>query len=107
MFANPVQNITALGGDPARLELGNLAARMWTSFVVDLDPNGHNGMCLIIIEKLDIGRNLTYAVANIPQWPQYSQETSNFVFRLPKDGSYIETDTYRADGIDYINSIPR
>ncbi|RAQ51002.1 carboxylesterase family protein [Aspergillus flavus] len=88
VFANPVQNITALGDDPARLELGNLAARMWTSFVVDLDPNGHN-------------------VANIPQWPQYSQETSNFVFRLPKDGSYIETDTYRADGIDYINSIPR
>ncbi|KAE8322615.1 Alpha/Beta hydrolase protein [Aspergillus sergii] len=88
VFANPVQNITALGDDPARLELGNLAARMWTSFVVDLDPNGHN-------------------VANIPQWPQYSQETSNFVFRLPKDGSYIEADTYRADGIDYINSIPR
>ncbi|KAB8225932.1 Alpha/Beta hydrolase protein [Aspergillus novoparasiticus] len=88
VFANPAQNITALGDDPARLELGNLAARMWTSFVVDLDPNGHN-------------------VANIPQWPQYSQETSNFVFRLPKDGSYIEADTYREDGIDYINSIPR
>ncbi|KAE8143921.1 Alpha/Beta hydrolase protein [Aspergillus pseudotamarii] len=88
VFANPVQNITALGDDPARLELGNLAARMWTSFVADLDPNGHK-------------------VANIPQWPQYSQEASNLVFRLPKDGSYIEADTYRADGIDYINSIPR
>ncbi|GAB1200241.1 hypothetical protein APSETT444_009611 [Aspergillus pseudonomiae] len=88
VFANPVQNITALGDDPARLELGNLAARMWTSFVADLDPNEHN-------------------VANIPVWPQYSQETSNFVFRLPKDGSYIEADTYREDGIEYINSIPR
>ncbi|OGM44028.1 carboxylesterase family protein [Aspergillus bombycis] len=88
VFANPVQNITTLGDDPARLELGNLAARMWTSFVADLDPNGHN-------------------VANTPVWPQYSQETSNFVFRLPKDGSYIEADTYREGGIEYINSIPR
>lgn len=61
----------------------------------------------IILGKLAIGRDLTYAVANIPQWPQYSQEASNLVFRLPKDGSYIEVDTYRADGIDYINSIPR
>jgi hypothetical protein len=41
--ANPVQNITALGSDPARLELGQMAARMWTSFVTDLDPNGHGG----------------------------------------------------------------
>jgi len=43
VFANPVQNITVLGPDPARLELGQLAARMWTSFVTDLDPNGHGG----------------------------------------------------------------
>ncbi|KAE8375478.1 Alpha/Beta hydrolase protein [Aspergillus bertholletiae] len=88
VFANPVQNITALGDDPNRLELGNLAARMWTSFIVDLDPNGHN-------------------VANIPRWPQYSQEASNFVFRLPRDSSYTEVDNYRAEGINYINSIPR
>lgn len=43
VFANPVQNITPLGTDPARLELGNMAARMWTSFVTDLNPNGHGG----------------------------------------------------------------
>ena len=43
VFANPVQTITPLGSDPARLELGQMAARMWTSFVVDLDPNGHGG----------------------------------------------------------------
>jgi triacylglycerol lipase len=43
VFANPVQNITALGSDPARLELGQMAARMWTSFVADLNPNGHGG----------------------------------------------------------------
>lgn len=36
--------MTPLGSDPARLELGNMAARMWTAFVTDLDPNGHGGM---------------------------------------------------------------
>lgn len=46
VFANPVQNITPLGTDPTRLELGNMAARMWTSFVTDLDPNGHGGKSL-------------------------------------------------------------
>lgn len=42
VFANPVQNITSLGADlPGRLALGQMAARMWTSFAADLDPNGH------------------------------------------------------------------
>ena len=48
VFANPVQDITPLGTDPARLSLGQLAARMWTSFVVDLDPNGHGGRCRLL-----------------------------------------------------------
>lgn len=49
MFANPVQNFTPLlpeAEDPSgspHLELGQLMARMWTSFVTDLDPNGHGG----------------------------------------------------------------
>ncbi|KAF7595633.1 hypothetical protein BBP40_005381 [Aspergillus hancockii] len=86
VFANPVQTITPLGADPDRLELGNLAARMWTTFVSDLDPNGHN-------------------VENIQQWPKYSQKTSNFVFRLPKDESYIEDDIYRADAEDEPNEL--
>jgi triacylglycerol lipase len=44
VFANPVQDITPLGSDdPARLQLASLAARMWASFVADLDPNGHGG----------------------------------------------------------------
>lgn len=46
VFANPEQDITPLGSDPARLELGQMAARMWASFVTDLDPNGHGGMFL-------------------------------------------------------------
>ncbi|PKX93321.1 putative triacylglycerol lipase (LipA) [Aspergillus novofumigatus IBT 16806] len=92
VFANPVQNITPLGTDPARLELGNMAARMWTSFVTDLNPNGHRGI-----------------VPQIPQWPKYTpgKKASNFVFRLPMNGSYVERDDYRLDGMDYINSIAR
>jgi triacylglycerol lipase len=59
VFANPVQTITPLGADPARLELGQLAARMWTSFVADLDPNGHGSEYLSyltrpIISKLSV-----------------------------------------------------
>ncbi|KAL5044497.1 hypothetical protein BDW71DRAFT_100745 [Aspergillus fruticulosus] len=90
VFANPVQNITKLGDDPYRLELANLAARMWASFVTDLDPNGHG-------------------VNDIPQWPQYSasDSPSNFVFRLPRYESYVEADDYRVDGIAYLNTIPR
>ncbi|KAL4748525.1 hypothetical protein BDW72DRAFT_195736 [Aspergillus terricola var. indicus] len=90
VFANPVQNITKLGDDPSRLELANLAARMWASFVTDLDPNGH-------------GDN------DIPEWPQYSASASpsNFVFRLPRNESYVEADDYRVDGIAYLNTIPR
>ncbi|KAJ5096157.1 hypothetical protein NUU61_005513 [Penicillium alfredii] len=75
IFANPVQNITALGSDPARLELGQMAARMWVSFVTDLAPNGHGA--------------------------------SNFVFLLPRGESYVEPDTYRAAGMDFINRIVR
>ncbi|KAJ6001687.1 hypothetical protein N7522_006914 [Penicillium canescens] len=88
VFANPIQTITPLGSDPARLDLGQLAARMWTSFVADLDPNGHG-------------------VADIPEWTRYSDRAANFVFRLPRNESYVEDDGYRVDGIKYINSIAR
>ncbi|KAL2838367.1 Alpha/Beta hydrolase protein [Aspergillus pseudoustus] len=95
VFANPVQDFTALGDDPARLELANLAAQMWTSFVVDLDPNGHG-------------------VSDIAEWPQYpstssstKEKPSNFVFRLPRSQSYVEDDTYRKEGMAYLNTIPR
>lgn len=48
VFANPDQAMTPLGDDPARLELGHLAARMWTSFATDLNPNGHGGMFSVV-----------------------------------------------------------
>ncbi|KAL4889553.1 Alpha/Beta hydrolase protein [Aspergillus ambiguus] len=88
VFANPVQDLTPLGDDPDRLELGNLAARMWTSFVARLDPNGH-------------------AVSRVPKWPAYATQAANFVFRLPRNGSYVEEDTDRVEGMAYINGIAR
>ncbi|CDM26756.1 hypothetical protein DTO013E5_7041 [Penicillium roqueforti] len=88
VFANPVQAITPLGSDPERLKLAQMAARMWTSFVADLDPNGHG-------------------VPDIAKWPKYSSRATNFVFRLPRNECYVEADIYRVDGIDYINSIAR
>ncbi|KAJ5734318.1 Triacylglycerol lipase (LipA) [Penicillium malachiteum] len=89
VFANPVQNITTLEASlPGRLPLGQMAARMWTSFAADLNPNGHG-------------------IANIPQWPDFARNATNFVFRLPRNESYIELDDYRTAGMDYINSIAR
>jgi hypothetical protein len=61
VFANPEQNITPLGADPARLELGNVAARMWTSFVTDLNPNGHGGTFLSWLEG---GKADRHSIAN-------------------------------------------
>lgn len=46
-------------------------------------------------------------VSDIAQWPKYSSRATNFVLRLPRNESYVEADTYRVDGIDYINSIAR
>jgi hypothetical protein len=44
-------------------------------------------------------------VAGIDYWPRYGNGTSNFVFRT--DQSYVESDTDRAQGVDYINTIVR
>jgi acetylcholinesterase len=44
-------------------------------------------------------------VANAPEWPQYSGNATNFVFRADK--SYIEKDDDRVEGIKYINSLVR
>lgn len=95
-----------------------MAARMWTSFVTDLNPNGHGGEFFLVTTSLniyvpiashmdDILTLMIRAVPHIPQWPRYSSKPANFVFRLPRNESYVEADTYRAAGMDYINSIAR
>ncbi|KAK4120148.1 carboxylesterase family protein [Parathielavia appendiculata] len=110
VFANPDQDFTPLGEDPARLQLAALAARIWASFVADLDPNGHGAP---MIPKFDPANNADGTpVTEIPKWPRYASTThqsnpANFVFRLPMGDSYVEKDDYRAEGIAYINSIQR
>lgn len=44
-------------------------------------------------------------VTNIIKWPKYSRNPSNFVFR--SDQSYVEVDTDRKEGVEYINSLVR
>ncbi|KAL0635255.1 hypothetical protein Q9L58_005821 [Maublancomyces gigas] len=88
VFSNPdPTTLTPLGNDPSHLALGHLMARMWVSFAADLNPNNHN-------------------VKGIAEWPAYKQSSpKNFVFR--NDTSYVEDDTYRKEGMDYINTILR
>lgn len=43
VFGNTEQQITPLGNSSANKDLSRLVMRMWTSFVYDLDPNGHGG----------------------------------------------------------------
>ncbi|KAF2822000.1 lipase 3 precursor [Ophiobolus disseminans] len=86
VFGNTNQRITPLGNSSANIELSKRVMRMWTSFAYDLNPNGHG-------------------VADLPNWPQYSKEPSNFVFRA--DRSYVEDDTDRTEGVAFINTIIR
>lgn len=68
-------------------ELSNLMSKMWISFVVDGNPNGH-GM-------------------DAPRWPAYDatdEYGENYVFDANVT-SHVEPDTFRAEGIAYINSI--
>jgi carboxylesterase type B len=44
-------------------------------------------------------------VSQIPEWPSYAGNATNFVFR--KDRSYIEEDDDRAEGVAYINNLVR
>ncbi|KAH7091971.1 Alpha/Beta hydrolase protein [Paraphoma chrysanthemicola] len=86
VFGNTEQRITPLGNNSANIELSRRVMRMWTSFAYDLDPNGHG-------------------IANLPHWPQYGENASNFVFRA--DVSYVEADEDRREGVSFINDIVR
>lgn len=50
---------------------------------------------------------LTLLVSRIPTWPAYAARPANLVFRLPRNASYVEEDTDRAEGMAYINSLAR
>jgi acetylcholinesterase len=44
-------------------------------------------------------------VHGIAEWPRYREKATNFVFRT--DGSYVERDDDRKEGVAYINSLVR
>ena len=58
--------------------------RAWIAFVADLDPNKHG-------------------LEGEPAWPKYSHNATNMV--LERQGRYVEPDTFRRDGIAFINSL--
>lgn len=63
-------------------------------------------LCLSRVPCVEaIGIRLTGVVKGIVQWPNYRDGPRNIVLRV--DQSYVEKDTYRADGMAYINTILR
>jgi acetylcholinesterase len=80
VMANPVQTYTPLGNGTRALALASKMANMWASFVSDGNPGGG--------------------------WPTYTtNQPKNFVFRINE--SYVEDDSYRMQGMGWINSLLR
>ncbi|GAA5950607.1 hypothetical protein JCM3765_000548 [Sporobolomyces pararoseus] len=84
VFSNPLKTQNSLGTRPGDAELAKLMTSQWVSFINDLTPN-NNG------------------VDGSVEWPNYQESPQNFVFR--RNGSWVEPDTYRAEGISYLNQI--
>ena len=90
---NPFQ-----GKPPSYYTLSKLMSCMWVSFIHDGNPNNHGQI-------------------DVPEWPDYSNGNGGeavsgfggygktFVFQANGTGSYVEDDTYRAQGIAAINSM--
>lgn len=74
------------------VELSNLMSRSWVSFIVDQDPN-NNGL----------GR------LGVKEWPVYNSSQGggvgiNMVFTVNvTEKGYIEWDSWRGEGIAFIN----
>ncbi|OJD34367.1 carboxylesterase family protein [Diplodia corticola] len=93
-FCNVVfsfQNISgALGPYPSYKELSLGIGRAYANFVATGDPNGRTN-------------GTGEAVAALPHWPKYELAAPvNMV--LIANGSFVEDDTWRKEGIAYINT---
>ncbi len=75
---HPYNNRT---GDP---ELAHYMVSAWISFIHDLTPNHHG-------------------IKGEPEWPQYATNATNMVFK--RQGRKVEEDTFRKEGIAFINSL--
>jgi carboxylesterase type B len=97
------QNISGLlGPSPdydSHLQLGRAIGTAYAHFVNDLDPNGKaNGSTLSYA-----GANATGATEALPTWPVYDLDApQNMVLNATEN--WVEDDTWRKEGIDYINT---
>ncbi|KAK4701276.1 hypothetical protein P7C70_g4959, partial [Phenoliferia sp. Uapishka_3] len=84
VFSNPLPTTSPLGNRPSDRALAKLMTSHWISFIHDLDPN--------------------YTELNsTAYWPKYASEASNMVFE--RQGSYVEPDNFREEGIAFINQL--
>lgn len=89
------QNLTgALGPLPEfqhYKDLTTAIGRAYAKFVEGYDPNGNRSE-----------RGMS------PEWPSWEMnEPKNLVLRAGGEGSFVEADDWRSEGIDFINSISR
>jgi carboxylesterase type B len=109
-FVNVVfsfQNISgALGPLPEYWrykELSESIGRAYASFVNYYQPNGAGGMG---VGGGDGGGGSSANVTGLPTWPRYDLSApKNMV--LNSNGSWVEDDTFRKEGIGFINCIDR
>ena len=82
--------------------MARLISRMWVSFIVGGDPNDSGGESF----RLFLWREFANRwVVSCVYWPEYTLENPrNIVFDVNVTNlAYIEPDTYRAEGIQYIS----
>ncbi|EIN05235.1 alpha/beta-hydrolase [Punctularia strigosozonata HHB-11173 SS5] len=80
VFSNPLPTQNPLSTRPGDAELAKFMTSYWVSFIHKLDPN-QNG------------------VDGAPVWPSYRDAKKNMVFK--RQGSYVEDDSYRVEGIAF------
>lgn len=86
-FQNISGNLGALPEYQSYRDLSLDIGKAYVNFVYDHNPNGNS-------------------TGGLPSWPKYSlQKPTNMV--LNSNGSFVESDTWRKDGINFINSIWR
>jgi carboxylesterase type B len=93
------QNISGLlGTSPeydSHVELARRVGEAYVRFVNDLDPNPRAGNHSYSHE--------TNGTGSLPLWPKYDvEEPKNMVLNASR--CYVEDDTYRREGIAFINS---
>lgn len=73
---------------PKSANISESMSKMWANFITELDPNVNH-------DKIPM--------EDVPEWPEYGDETKNMVFDL--NGFYLEDDDFRSKQIDFIESI--